>query len=156
MLSLGDTWFTRGRGKAFEVPSRWGSQGRINLIGSLSLEGTQEHLEVRELAGACNHDEVIAYLNTLSERCDPAKLTVVVLDNASFHKGARIRERQPIWEARGMLLRYLPSYAPILNRIETAWRRLKGFLMPRRSYTSIQQLRTALHLALKTLGATFL
>lgn len=156
MLSLGYTWFQRGRGLAFEVPSRWGSQGRINLIGTLSLRGEHEQLEVRELEGSCKHDEGIAYLDTLSLRCDPARLTVVVLDNASFHKGKRIRERVPIWEARGMLLRYLPPYCPVLNRIETTWRRLKGFLMPRRCYHTLQDLRAALHLALKTLNATFL
>ena len=155
MLSLCYTWFRRGTGRQFEVPTRWGSQGRINLIGTLSLFGAREQLEVRELEGSCNHDAVIAYLDTLAEQCDPEKLTVVVLDNAPFHRGERIRERQPLWAARGLLLRYLPAYCPALNLIETTWRRLKGFLMPRRCYNSLGELRSALLLALKTLNATF-
>lgn len=156
MLSLAYTWFRRGTGRQFEVPTRWGSQGRLNLIGTLSLHGQREELEVRELSGTCKHDAVIAYLDTLAQRCDPNKLTVVVLDNAPFHRGEKIREREPIWAAQGLLLRYLPSYCPQLNLIETTWRKLKGFLMPRRCYDTIDQLRDALLFALKALNATFL
>ena len=53
-----------------------------------------------------------------------------------------------------MLLRYLPPYAPMLNRIETTWRVLKGFLMPRRCYDTVAELRAALFIALNALGAT--
>ncbi|PTA68608.1 hypothetical protein C8263_07400 [Deinococcus arcticus] len=41
----------------------------------------------------------------------------------------------------------------MLNHIEAVWRRLKGFLLPRRCYDSVAQLRDALCVALTALGA---
>lgn len=166
MLSLCYTWFRRGSGKQFKVPTRWSSQGRLNLIGSLSLFGTTEQLEVRELTGSCTQAQVISYLDTLAQSCDPDRLTVVVLDNAPFHKGKLLQEQRIKWEVQGLYLRYLPAYCPQLvldkaapsgpvrNPIESVWRKLKGFLMPRRCYDSLTQLRAALELGLKALDAT--
>ena len=104
-----------------------------------------------------------SYLDTLAaqseaeqRRLGKARLTVVVLDNASFHRGQAVRARESVWAAKGLLLRYLPPYCPMLNRIETTWRVLKGFLMPRRCYDTVAELRAALLVALKALGATII
>jgi putative transposase len=163
MLSLCKSWFPRGSGRQFEVPTRWGSQGRLNLIGTLAVDAQGEHLEVRELTASCTQDAVIAYLDTLAaqseaeqRRLGKPRLTVVVLDNASFHRGEAVRAREPVWAEKGMLLRYLPPYCPMLNRIETTWRVLKGFLMPRRCYDTVAELRAALLIALNALGATII
>ncbi len=153
MLSLCYTWFRRGSGRQFEVPTRWGSKGRLNVIGTLSLFGKHEQLEIRELDGSCDQAQVLAYLETLAEACDPKRLTVVVLDNAPFHKGEQLKERRDAWEAKGLYLRYLPAYCPQLNLIEGIWRKLKGFLMPRRCYDNLAQLREALKVGLKALNA---
>ncbi len=50
---------------------------------------------------------------------------VVVMDNASIHKGAAVRE--PI-EAAGCRLLFLPSYSPDFNPIELAISKLKSAL----------------------------
>ena len=47
----------------------------------------------------------------------------------------------------------LPAYCPHLNLIEGVWRRLKGFLMPRRFYDSIAELRQAVLSALRLVKA---
>lgn len=152
MLPLCYTWFTKGKGKQFQIPTRWGSQGRINLIGSYSLFGDDEHLEYRELEKSCKKANVLSYLETLFVAKKPDALMVVVLDNATFHKSAEIQEKRPSWEAGGMFLRFLPAYCPELNMIETIWRLVKGFLMPRRCYNSLDELREALLVALKAVG----
>ncbi len=147
------TWFRRGSGRQFEVPTRWGSKGRVNLISTLSLHGAHEQLEVRELDGSCNQAQVLAYLETLVEGCNSERLTVVVLDNAPFHKGEMITERRAVWEAQGLYLRYLSAYCPQLNLIEGVWRKLKGFLMPRRCYDNVNQLHEAVRAGLRALNA---
>ncbi len=48
---------------------------------------------------------------------------VVVIDNATFHKGGRIE--QLIHDA-GCELLYLPPYSPDLNKIEKCWSWLKS------------------------------
>lgn len=155
MLGVCYTWYAKGAGKQFKVPTRWGSAGRLNLIGSLSRFGATEQLEVRELSGSCTQAQVIDYLDTLAQSCDPNRLTVVVLDNAPFHKGKLLQEQRPKWEAQGLYLRYLPPYCPQLNPIEGVWRKLKGFLMPRRCYTTLTELNAALKLGLKALNVTY-
>lgn len=47
----------------------------------------------------------------------------------------------------------VPAYCPHLNPIEGVWKRLKGFLMPRRFYDSLAELREAVLNALRLLGA---
>jgi putative transposase len=136
------------------VRSRWGSEGRINLIGTLALKGCAEQLEYRLIEGSCRSGEVVGYLDALAEKAHTeGKPCVVVLDNASFHTAEAVREREAQWERRGMRLYRLPAYCPHLNLIEGVWRRLKGFLMPRRFYDSVAELKEACMGALRMLGA---
>jgi putative transposase len=106
------------------------------------------------LEGSCDSGEVLLYLDALAHEAQQAgKPCVVVLDNAPFHTAGVIREREEWWEARGLTLYRLPAYCPHLNLIEGAWRRLKGFLMPRRFYDSVGELKQAVLHALRLLGA---
>jgi hypothetical protein len=54
----------------------------------------------------------------------------------------------------GLSLYSIPAYWPHLNLIEGVWRRVKGFLMPRRFYDSVGELKEAVLAALRLLGAT--
>ena len=49
--------------------------------------------------------------------------SVIVCDNATFHKGGRI---QQLVEAAGCQLLYLPPYSPDMNPIEHQWFVLKN------------------------------
>ncbi len=149
------SWTLKGRKHQHRrVRTRWGKQGRINLLGTLCLEGEAERLEYRLLEGSCRSGEVVGYLELLAEKARrEGKPVVVVLDNAPFHKAGAVCERRPGWEAKGLRLYYLPAYCPHLNAIEGVWRRLKGFLMPRRFYDSVAELRQAVLSALRLLGA---
>lgn len=77
----------------------------------------------------------------------------MVLDNAPFHNGKQLKEQSAAWESKGLYLRYFPTYCPQLNLIEGTWRKLKGFLMPRRCYDTVSQLRDAISIGLKALNA---
>ncbi len=148
------SWTKKGRANRREVRTRWGKQGRINLIGTLSLDEEVESLEYRMLEGPCRTGEVLSYLNSLAEEAErKGRRVVVVLDNAPFHKAGAIRDARAGWEAKGLELYYLPAYCPHLNLIEGVWRRLKGFLMPRRYYDSLAELKQAVLNALRLLGA---
>jgi transposase len=78
---------------------------------------------------------------------------VVMLDRAPFHRAEAVRQKRAGWEAKGLELYYLPAYCPHLNPIEGIWRRLKGFLMLRRFYDFVAELRRAVLSALRLLGA---
>ena len=67
--------------------------------------------------GSCNRGVVERWLEeVLLPHLKPGM--VLVMDNASFHKGGRIRE---LVEAAGCQLLYLPPYSPDLNPIEQCW-----------------------------------
>ena len=124
-------------------------------MGTLRVEGEgRERLEYRMLEGSCDSGEVLLYLDALAHEAQrEEKPCVVVLDNAPFHTAGVVREREEEWEAKGLVLYRLPAYCPHLNLIEVVWRRLKGFLMPRRFYDSVAELKRAVLHALHLLGA---
>ena len=117
------------------------------------MDFAADKLVYRDLEGSCDARKCEAFLDSLAEQADPESLTVVVLDNARFHKAKNIKAKEPLWQAKGLLLRYLPPYSPQLNPIEAFWRVLKGFLLPRRLYTSLKDLKQAVFSVLATLGA---
>ena len=125
-------------------------------MGTLSLEGEGERLEYSLLEGpSCRSAEVIGYLDALASEAERAgEEVVVVLDNAPFHTAGALREREEGWEEMGLSLYRLPAYCPHLNLIEGVWRRVKGFLMPRRFYDSMGELKEAVLAAVRLLGAT--
>ncbi len=67
--------------------------------------------------GTCNREVMEAYL---VEQLVPVLCAgqVVVCDNASFHKGGKIKQ---IIEDAGCILVYLPPYSPDFNPIEKCW-----------------------------------
>ena len=133
------------------MPISWSSRGRLNLIGAPAWATRTLHFETFE--ESVKSEQVVAFIDAIARDADPTKLTVIVLDNARFHTSKKIKEKQPGWEKKGVLLRFLPPYCPHLNPIEALWKQLKSFLLPRRHYDSLAQLKQAVLEALDLLGA---
>ncbi|MFM2344457.1 MAG: hypothetical protein RLZZ210_1068 [Pseudomonadota bacterium] len=49
--------------------------------------------------------------------------SVIIMDNASFHKGKNIEK---IIKEAGFILLYQPTYSPDLNPIEKKWSQIKS------------------------------
>ena len=94
-------------------------RGGVNCFALLSRQNEcQAHLTTGTITAAW-----------VSERLDALSLslrrpTVVVLDNARVHTKAA-KERQAVWQERGLFVWFLPTYSPHLNIAETLWRKLK-------------------------------
>jgi putative transposase len=125
------------------VPRAWGKSGRVNAVAHLERRSCGGWaLGYALLEGRCGTGEVVAYLEGLSrEVAREGVRGVVFLDNAPFHRSRGFREAVERWRGRGLEVAYLPRYSPHLNPVETIWRRVKGFLMPRRHYRSVEELR---------------
>lgn len=76
--------------------------------------------------------------------------------HARFHKTKNIKAKEAPWQDKGLFLRYLPPYSPQLHPIEALWQVLKGFLLPRRLYASLKDLKEAVLSALTLLNAIIL
>jgi transposase len=107
------------KGQRFHALKSGRRQGRVNMIAALCQGQLMAPFTVE---GACNRAVFEIWLETcLIPMLQPGQ--VVVMDNATFHKGGRIE--QLIEEVCCQLL-YLPAYSPDFNKIEQCWSWLKS------------------------------
>jgi transposase len=97
----------------------WGARGRTNAIGAL-LENNL--ITVSLFEGTINGDTFECWIDQDLIPKLPAQ-SIVVMDNAAFHKRATTLEK--IINA-GHILEFLPPYSPDLNPIEHKWAQVKA------------------------------
>lgn len=106
-------------GQRFHALKSGRREGRVNIIAALC---NQNLIAPFTVEGACNRMVFETWLETcLLPTLQPGQ--VVVMDNATFHKGGRI---QQLIQDAGCELLYLPPYSPDLNLIERCWSWLKS------------------------------
>ncbi len=115
----------------------WGAKGITNAIGALL---NKQLLTVGLFE--CNIDTE-SFTVWVKQELMPALpfKSVIVMDNASFHKGKLM---QQTIESNGHILEYLPPYSPDLNPIEQKWAQAK--LLRRKYNCCIDQLFTRYNL----------
>lgn len=109
----------------------WGAKGRTNVIGALLGAYL---LTVSLFETTINTDIFNAWVEKDLIPKLPSE-SVVIMDNASFHKGEEMKEAL---KKEGHLLLYLPTYSPDLNPIEKKWAQAKK--IRRKTKCSIQNL----------------
>ncbi len=113
-------WARVGERLRAKAPRNWGEN--VTLIASITLaKGMGPSLA---LEGPTTRKVFELYVEEIlaPSLCGGE---VVVMDNLSSHKGARVRE---LIESRGCELLYLPPYSPDMNPIEEAFSKVKGIL----------------------------
>jgi transposase len=78
--------------------------------------------------------------------------TIVILDNASTHTSKLFQTKIEEWKQKGLILYFLPPYAPELNRIEILWRFMKYHWIKISDYASTQTLKDYIHRVLAFYG----
>jgi transposase len=130
----------KGRRAHGRVPRNRGKN--TTLLACLSLEGVGASMIIE---GAVNALAFEAYVeHFLAPGLSSGQ--IVVLDNLSAHKGARVRQ---LIEAQGCELFFLPAYSPDYSPIEETFSKLKAFLrrVGARTHEALQE---ALGQALET------
>ncbi len=97
-----------------------------------------------------NADKVSEFLDKMSFQV--RKRTFVVVDNATVHRNAKLKELRSIWESRSLFLFFLPPYPLELNLAETLWRILKGKWIRPMDYVSNDTLFYSTNRALTAVG----
>jgi transposase len=91
------------------------------LLAAMTLDGLGQTMAVE---GSTDQEVFDTYVErVLAPTLETGQ--VVILDNLSAHKPARVRE---LIECRGCQLIYLPSYSPDFNPIEEAFAKIKNIL----------------------------
>jgi hypothetical protein len=109
----------------------WGAKGRTNVIGAL-LCGALLTISMFDMN--VNTEIFNAWvIGDLIPKLPPK--SVVIMDNASFHKGSPMHKAL---DDAGHTLLYLPPYSPDMNPIEKKWAQAKA--IRRRVGCSIEEL----------------
>lgn len=123
---------------------------RLNVVGFFR----RNHAFTPFLAeGSVCKETVEACIDAFAETL--AKPTVLVLDNASIHTAGVIEQARTRWQAKGLRLFYLPSYAPELNLIERLWQEIKYRWLPFSAYESWDHLKAAVEEVLLGVGEKY-
>jgi transposase len=137
------SWSRKGERAFGSAPRNWGKN--VTLLASITRKGLGPCLAVE---GATRREVFEAYLeHVLAPTLKPGQ--IVVMDNLSAHKGARVRE---LIEQRGCELVYLPPYSPDFNPIEQAFSKVKD-LMRRAEARTREALLEAMGVALSAVSA---
>ena len=127
------------------IPSE--KSARLNIFGMITRGNQYKGFMTQE---SINADKVSDFLDKMSLQV--RKRTFVVLDNATVHRNAKLKELRSIWESRGLFLFFLPPYSPELNLAETLWRILKGKWIRPMDYVSNDSLFYSANRALAAVG----
>lgn len=118
------------KGKRCHGIHDWHAKGRINAIGAII---NNQLLTVSLFKSNVDSDVFCAWLRDDLILKLPEN-SVIVMDNASFHKRSDMREA--IEEGKH-ILEYLPPYSPDLNPIEKKWSQAKA--VRRRERCSVRE-----------------
>lgn len=142
------------------VPYGWQPTGRQVGMATKKKQvanvlGLLDPLKDRLITYTAQHKEMIDSTFMISRFNDLAESlqqeTVVVLDNAPWHRSEVFREHLTGWQQQGLFIFHLPTYSPHLNLIETLWRKIKHEWLRPKDYNS----KTALKRRLKEIFTTF-
>ena len=116
------------------------SRDRVaNVFGLLSPSGA---LKVYSTTQNINSDFIIECIDEVVSTI--SRPTVLVLDNAPWHKSKKMMDKQEEWQDKDLYLFFLPTYSPHLNLIETLWRKIKYEWLKSEDYLSTKALKEAL------------
>jgi transposase len=134
------SWVRAGQRKRlpYENPER----RRVNVLAAYSPLGSAATLTWTPKRGPIVADDLLAFLERLPRL--PDKPVVVVLDNASTHRGRVVTAARAALKQQHLHLYFLPPYSPKLNPIEAVFGGIKAHELPERAYASWEGLATAI------------
>lgn len=133
----------RGQRAVDQVPKNRGKN--TTILGALGSGGLQAAMTLEGAADSLAFAAFVEFF--LVPTLEPGQ--IIVMDNLSIHKSAKVRHL--IEEAECWLL-FLPTYSPDLNPIELAWSKLKEALR-RAGARTREQLDAAIGQGLDTITA---
>lgn len=142
-------WQRRGQ-PPVELPAQ---RGGWSVLGLWQAYAPTQPLWSWRLPGALNAELFVAAIDEWSLTL--TRPTVLVLDNASIHHAALVRQALPRWRKCGVRLQFLPAYSPELNAIEILWHNCKYYWVTPHDYQSDETLCLAIDRVLSKIGQDY-
>jgi transposase len=134
-------------GKQCGIPTK--KEHIANVLGFLNPLNNQLITYTARKKEKIDSHFMVSRINDMAQSIE--KETVVVLDNAPWHRSKRFMENIDSWQEQGLFIFHLPTYSPHLNLIETLWRKVKYEWIRPKDYNS----KTALNKRLKEIFTTY-
>jgi len=123
---------------------------RRNVFGLFSRDN---EFEGYETFGTINTALLIAFIDDFASRI--TQKSVIVLDNAPLHHALLFQNKRAQWANKDLLIWFLPTYSPHLNKIETLWRKIKYEWLKPPDFLNWQTLNDALDHIFDHIGTKF-
>ncbi len=120
------------------------------MFGLLARDNTFEGYDT---LGAMNAELLAAFVDDFATKITCK--TIIVLDNAPFHRADYLRSKIKEWEEQDLYIWFLPAYSPHLNLIETLWRKVKYEWLKPHHFIDWQSLNDALDEIFVNIGAKY-
>lgn len=140
-------------GTPCEVARRLKRSEKWSVLPALTIDGYLSHLVIQgsitsEVFENFVEEQVLPHCSPY-----PGPCSVLILDNASIHKSARLQE---LCEQYGVLLKFLPPYSPDFNPIEATFADIKAWI--KRNHRLIEEFEgfeVFLHFAISQASGTY-
>ena len=115
------------RGQRCHALKSGGHGTRISMISAVRSNTPFNFIQPLVFQGSCDWNVFVCWLEyllkDLKQKDEQTQKYLLILDNASIHKGPVIDDLAARYQTR---IVYLPAYSPDLNPIERAWSILKS------------------------------
>jgi transposase len=131
-------WLSKG--SQTSLPSQ---RGNVTTVAGFFQ--TDNTLQAYECKGSMDSDLFIAFVDDFLQQYPPSVKTIVIIDNASFHKSAQVKKKIEQWQKKNLFFQFLPPYCSELNLIEILWHHMKHLWLKIEDYTSEEMLKKAIN-----------
>ena len=135
-------------GKQTRISSEHKRVGNVFVLLSIKGQGIMHWYDKN-----INSKFIVQCLDDLATKID--KPTVVVLDNAPWHKSKMVFSKISEWKEKNLFIFFLPTYSPQLNLIEILWRKIKYEWLEPNHYSSPSILKHAILNIFRNYGSLF-
>lgn len=103
------------KGKATELPAQRGNV--LTIAGFFQSDNT---LQAYSHQGSMSSEIFVAYVEDFLKNNPPSMKTIVIIDNASFHKSAAVKKKIKQWQAQNLFFQFFRTAdaASLLFRTE--------------------------------------
>jgi putative transposase len=130
-------WILKGIGSEVKTPPKRDS---LKVTGAVTV-GNNPKFHFR-FVNWFNTDNFLTFLNQLISRYPDRKIHLI-LDNAKYHKGPKVKEWLKGKEDR-IELHYLPPYSPKFNAVEYIWKETRRKTTHNRFFKTLSKLKERL------------
>ena len=123
---------------ACQLPAQRGNI--LTIAGFIQVDNT---LQAYSCQGSMSSELFIEYVEDFLKHYPPNKKTIVILDNASFHKSATVKIKMSLWKEQNLYFQFLPPYCSELNLIEILWHHLKHLWIKIEHYKTADTIKNA-------------